>query len=439
MSTTLIEKLYANGDTPSGVYIRAIGGYSAAGQIRAIESSHDNSLNISPGYNSRDAFTRMRIAEPYILFTSKQIYEKDTWFWYDDLATGGTSTFTTNQAAVSLTVTTASGSLAARQSKQYINYMPGRSQLALITGIMGAKKTNVVQRIGLFDAANGFFFEQDSANLKVVRRTFTSGTAVDTAINQADWNIDKLDGTGQSGVILDMTRIQIFLIDFSWLGAGMVRFGFMINGEIIYCHSVSFSNSITTVSISNPSLPVRYEIRNTGTTASSTTLSQVCSAVFSEGGHDPLTFVSSTNLGTTGVTSAGTVPLISVRPANNRRISLLPLDYSCIALTSNVEAVLSVYIGGTITGGTYATQAVNGANVELNITGTTFSATGAFLLSTTYMGRQNRTLETQVLRTAMMAHQSLAGTNGEAITLVAQSVGGNNTQYLATLSWREIW
>ena len=92
----------------------------------------------------------------------------------------------------------------------------------------------------------------------------TPGTPSDTrTVNQADWNGDKLDGTGPSGITLDVTKTQILWMDFEWLGVGSVRCGFIINEQYIVCHTFNNANDITSVYMSTAILPVRYEITST--------------------------------------------------------------------------------------------------------------------------------------------------------------------------------
>ena len=119
--------------------------------------------------------------------------------------------------------------------------------------------------MGLFNNENGIFLLQDETTLKIGLRTFTSGVAVDTEIAQDSWNIDKLDGTGNSGITLDQTKTLIFFSDFEWLGVGTVRYGFFIDGIPYYCHAIHNSNVNTVVYMSTPNLPLRYEIENDGT------------------------------------------------------------------------------------------------------------------------------------------------------------------------------
>jgi len=83
---------------------------------------------------------------------------------------------------------------------------------------------------------------------------------VDTRVAQANWNIDPCNGTGASNFTLDLTKMQMFYIDYSWYGAGAARFGFKNNrGEVIYCHRSPNNNINTEAYMRSGNLPSRYE------------------------------------------------------------------------------------------------------------------------------------------------------------------------------------
>ncbi len=83
---------------------------------------------------------------------------------------------------------------------------------------------------------------------------------VDLRIPQSQWNIDRCDGTGASGYNIDLTKMQMFYADFSWYGAGAIRFGFKNNrGEIIYAHRTPNNNINTEAYMRSGNLPARYE------------------------------------------------------------------------------------------------------------------------------------------------------------------------------------
>jgi hypothetical protein len=82
----------------------------------------------------------------------------------------------------------------------------------------------------------------------------------DTKYPQSTWNIDKCDGTGPSGYNIDLTKMQMFYIDYSWYGAGFIRWGFRgPTGDVIYCHKIPNNNVNTEAYMRSGNLPARYE------------------------------------------------------------------------------------------------------------------------------------------------------------------------------------
>ena len=107
-----------------------------------------------PSSDLIDAFGRNRVAEPLTLFEIQHQYNTQPLFWDTTLTNSGTVTHLPNESSVELAVTTTSGSKVVRQSKQYLRYQPGKSQEIVLTAMLGAKKTNVVQREGLRTVAS---------------------------------------------------------------------------------------------------------------------------------------------------------------------------------------------------------------------------------------------------------------------------------------------
>jgi hypothetical protein len=239
------------------------------------------------GSNAYDAFGRLRVSNPLTIFDSKSIMSKNNLF-DESTANGGTVTYTSNKSTVNLNVTEAAGSTTIRQSKRVMSYQPGKSLLIFNTFVMNAQTENLKQKVGLFDGNNGIFFQDTGTGYQIVRRTYTSGAAVDTEVNQSAWNGDKLNGTGPSGFTLNAATSNILFIDIEWLGVGSVRVGFVINGQLITAHTFYNANSLTTVYMQTANLPIRYEINRNGTLAAGTyTLQQICSSCISEGGYSP--------------------------------------------------------------------------------------------------------------------------------------------------------
>lgn len=225
-----------------------------------------------------------------------------------------------DKGVVTLQVGTSTNDQGVRASHRYIPYVPGKTQLITLTFLFGSAVENIRRRVGYFDGLNGLYFEQTSDGIRFTRRSSTSGSVVNTSTEQDDWNLDKLDGNGLSGITLDLSKVHFLIIDFVWQGVGNIRWGFEIEGRPIYCHEDTFANEINTAFMSTASLPVRYEITNTGGTAAVQTMDEICSSVISEGGEKltGLGFTKSNDVTPRTIAAAsGNVPIMAIRLKNS--------------------------------------------------------------------------------------------------------------------------
>jgi hypothetical protein len=306
---------------------------------------------------------------------------------------------------------------------------------------MNAAKTNLRQRVGYYGASNGMFLEQDGTTISFVERSSVTGSVVDTKVAKASWNIDPMDGTGPSGYTLDLTKAQIFWMDVEWLGVGTVRLGFIINGEFVHCHSFHHANLITSTYITTASLPLRYEIANTDTTASISTLKQICSTVLSEGGYELRGLqqaIGTTITAPSSLTTAGTFyPVISLR------LKAAALDAIVILTAISVLGITSAnylwrLVGtATTTGGTWV--GVTDSSVEYNLTGT--ATTGGRILAQGYFSSTNQnTTQIDVLKEALFRFQlerdGLTNTPYE-LSLVLTASANTSTVH-ASMDWEII-
>ena len=234
-----------------------------------------------------DAFARLRVSEPITLFDSKQIFDNQPLFWDEELQTGAgiTSAHSVNEASTTMTSTNLTAGKFTRQTFMRFNYQPGKSQLVIMTGVLddSGGGTGVQRRIGFFDDNNGLFFEDDEGTIKVVLRSKVTGSVVDTKVAQSSWNLDKMDGTGPSGVTMDFTKSHVWMIDFEWLGVGRVRLGLYNAGFPIYVHEFLNDNTVNTSYMSTPNLPLRFQMITTSSSPVST-LVALCGSVMTEGG-----------------------------------------------------------------------------------------------------------------------------------------------------------
>ena len=319
-----------------------------------------------------DAFGRLRVSEPFTLFDSQNRYAEDDQFSSSTSGSGSSVTFATNESSVNMNVGTVSGGKTVRQTFRRMPYQPGKSMLILTTFCMNVAKANLRQRVGYFDENNGIYLEQNgTSEPSFVVRTNTSGSPVNTnSASQSSWNGDKLDGTGPSGYDLNLETVQIFWSDIEWLGVGNVRCGFVINGQFIICHTFQCANQTgkTKVYMETAILPVRYEIENTDTTASSSTLKQICSTVISEGGYQQTvqdTIARRTSV--LGTISTTFLPLVSIRLKSTSAGAVVLLNRIIVLPTTNQSYEVCVMKNSTLTGASWTSLS---SNVEYDVTAT---------------------------------------------------------------------
>ena len=109
----------------------------------------------------------------------------------------------------------------------------------------------------------------------------------DTRVRQDNWSIDKADGTGPSGFNLDMNNIQMVYIDYSWYGAGKIRFGFKdTKAHVKYMHEFIHNNKINEAYMRTGNVPARYEVFNTGIPTYVPSLFHWGTSVIMDGGFD---------------------------------------------------------------------------------------------------------------------------------------------------------
>jgi len=247
-----------------------------------------NEIKLNPNSASNDAFGRLRVSEVSTIFDSKLILDKNSNFWNEIISGSATSTHVPADACVNLAVSV-NADYAIRQSKQYLNYSSAKSQLVLMTGILGAPVASTAARIGYFtggivapyDTYDGICFGRDATDVFVAINKSAGIGSGESKITQANWNLDKMDGTGPSKINVDWAKTQIFVIDFQWLGVGRIRLGLDIDGVLYYVHEFLNANIKLAVYLTSPNLPLRYELRSTG---GSSNLMQICSSVQREGG-----------------------------------------------------------------------------------------------------------------------------------------------------------
>ncbi len=397
-----------------------------------------------------DAFGRLRVSQPFNTFDMQFTYGLEPLF-FEEVATGGDVTHVAALSAARLTTGgTTSGDGVIFQTGEYFRYQPGKSQFVVWTCILGAKTANVRKRIGYFDAENGFFFEQDASNLKIVRRTKTSGSIVDNAVNQSSWNLDNLDGDGDaanpSGVTLDESTDNIYIIDFQWLGAGRIRYGLDFGGQITYVHQIKFANTEAVPFTVTGDLPFRAEIFNTATASGATTFDFTCVGIASEGGFNPLGIPGSVqNIVLRTVTAANDpFPIISIRP----RTTLNSITYRGIVIPKSIDIMSEdttirweLILNGSLTNAAFANVDTTNSGVQVDVAATAISG-GLIIDSGFVTGARDKTESGHIgedLMSKLFLSNDVAGTTSDILTIAISIINsaGTASDCGGSFTWKE--
>jgi hypothetical protein len=398
-----------------------------------------------PSQEQFDAFGRLRTSNPLTLFDSSHRFRDNNLWTNLIVGTAATVGFVTTQGLVNIGIGTTSGESVIRETTKVFSYQPGKSLQIMNTFVMNAPKPNLRQRVGYFGADNGIYFEADGTTLNFIERSIVSGILSETHAPQSSWLYDKLDGTGPSGYTLDPSKGQIFWSDIEWLGLGTVRVGFVINGQFIHCHSFHHANIIQSTYITTASLPLRYEITNTGVTTSASTLKQVCSTVLSEGGYELRGLQQAVGTAVTSPVSlplpAGTYyPVISLRlkSSPNRLDAIVILTaVSMLGVTNNANYNWQVRASATTSGGTWASAGSDSA-VEYKIDGGTVTG-GRVLASGYFNSSRQSSVPVDILKEALFKFQlERDGLTGIPYELTLVSSASMNADILASMDWEEI-
>jgi hypothetical protein len=416
---------------------------NAKGHPIEVTTVSGDSVYVQPATVAGDAFGRLRVSSPYTLFDSSQRYH-DNGLWATSTGVSGAATFNANQGLVDMTLGTTSGDFVLRETYKVFPYQPGKSLLTMNTFVMESGQENQRQRVGYFSSDNGIFIEQSGvASPAIVKRSSVSGSIVDTRIGQEDWNIDTLQGSGESGYTLDLAKAQIFWADLEWLGVGTVRAGFVIDGQFVHCHSFHHANEIESTYITTASLPCRYEIENLDTVSASGTLKQICSTVLSEGGyqligepHSVATPITSPySLSSSGVN----YPVASIRlKSSNSDAVVIPVGINVLGITNNRNYRWSVVKNGTTSGGSWSDLGST-SSVQYNLSGTSFSG-GNVLAQGYVVGSNQGSTATAVDRTNLFKFQlerePFTPTPYELTVVVTADSGSSDV--VAAIDWEEV-
>jgi hypothetical protein len=378
-----------------------------------------------------DGFGRLRVSNPETIFELSHIYDKQPLLVNEITATGANSTHLPNESTVKMDVTSTTGSRIVRQTRNYFQYQPGKSLQVIATGVLST---------------------HSGGTLYAVKRSYVSGSQVDTRVQVTNGNIDA-------------TKSQIFALDsVEWLGVGSVVMAAIINGKKIKLHQFDNANLVPNVYTTRMTLPIRYEIEKTSTgvisrigyfdnhadktvdsqgngfffeyevtTAAADYLKMICATVISEGGFNPKGKEFSIDNGSSSISVTAERPILSLRLKDAyNRAKLAPFEISIITASAS-NLLYRIYYGGTLTGASFATVNANSAT-EFDVAAT--AITGGLKINSGYISTQTRVLS-RSFDGVLFPGTTIGGVQ-DIVTVTAQNLSGGSASVFCSMSFQEI-
>jgi hypothetical protein len=318
-----------------------------------------------------------------------------------------------------------------------MRYIPGRGATLAFAVRLEQPKVGIRRRFGLFDENNGVYFEDDGGTYSYVIRSSVTGITTETRVYRDDWNGEKFDGNGWTGVTADPTKQQMISINYEWYGAGIIQFAWLMKNETIASHTFDNSNTNPGVWCSTPFLPIRLEIENVTGVAGTHYLYQGSNSLIQEGEPEKLGTLLSISNPITGTTmsSANTYyPIISIRLKSNNLTGVMLLRSLQAATDDNTNVYWQLLQNATLTGGTWVNHPDPNSFMQYNITQTAVSG-GSDLLSGFVINGSGALVDLDI-KAALQLGRSGIGTISDTYTLVCASPN-TNKKALAVLNWIE--
>lgn len=385
-------------------------------------------------------FGHVRVAAPYTLGDMVHLYGLiDSYEYSTSTSGGGSVTAVAQSAGISLTVPASNGAYAKLRTNTYFRYQAGKAQVWRITCFhTDTGKTNQIRRWGYLDDNNGMYFRLNGTTLQIVRRSDTSGSVVEaTVVNQANWNQDTMDGNGRSGVVLDVTKGNIYEAHFQWLGVGQIWW--FVNGILV--HISDHPNTIAGPYIRSAQLPLSFEVENVGASSGTSGFTYICASVSSEGGAEPPyqmfgAYNSADKTVTTTESGLLSIQVASTFNSITNRTLVVPVHLN--VSTEGTRAGWRLVLNPTITGASYSSVDAD-SGVQYNTAFTSIS--GGRTIMRGFLPNTNDRSEvdiSHIFSTHRGLRRNAPNTSSDVLAVFGVNEAGSTTNMRASLTWKEI-
>ena len=386
-----------------------------------------NSIGVAPlpvTVNNQTAFGEVSVAQNTGRIFGQFTYNLNTELFSNDSTASGTVTVTPPFANISSGAAT--NSTGVLTSEDVLEYFPGIGALARFTALYTTGVVGNTQFVGIGTALNGLFIGFNGVDFCINRRA--SGT--NNITTQANFNVDKLDGTGPSTMTLDPTKGNVYQISYQWLGFGQITFSVEdpLGGRFTVFHAIRYANANTTTSITQSTLPFKIESNNT-TNATAIVVKVPSLAAFIQGTPGTESFL--IHGASNSKTLTTEVAVLTIR--NNTTyagvpnfILVSPLNIS--AASDGAKSVLfNLYKNATLGGvPSFVDYNANTSVMSIDKAGTT--VTGGILLSSIALNKSSNLIY-PIANSGFKLHP------GDTLTVSAVSAGSNDV--VVSIMWQE--
>lgn len=355
----------------------------------------------------------------------------------DTTKLNGSSTLTQGDAMMQLEASADNVVTTTITTKKAINYSPGHEIMAMFTAMFPTTTiAGYYERyIGMFTANDGFSIGERKGifGIQYVQND------VPLFIPQSSFNIDKLDGTGKSGMIWDQTKLNIFYIAFGWLGAAPIEFGIASEpGVWVPFHRILYCNLFNSPSVHNPSLPLAMSVCKNGTSSDLLSIKTASWDATITGLEHPMRNYSAgiSNQKIDSDLTPGFVPVLSVRnrstyahKSNTGHMRLSSLNVGS-RKTGNLLRI-QMLKEATLADGTWEYVDEMLSITEKNSSATEFSDTGTLVLQFALDSRNETTLNFKKNGVNIEVYA------GETLSIAAEETGDGSVNIDVALNWEE--
>lgn len=383
-----------------------------------------------------DSKGRLQVTAPEVLFFNTFQYGVETDVWDTSLTSGGTAVFDATTSSVQMGVTSTIGSKSIRQTLNVQRYIPGRTSTLTFAVRMQTPVAGIRRRFGLFNGVDGFYFEDNGGDYACV--LINSGTSTINRVSRANWNGDKLDGTGPSGITANPAAIQMISIIYEWYGAGQVAFEFIIDGNPIVVQTFNTANTGVAPWCKTPFLPIRMEIENVSAATGPHYIWQGSNSLIADGTTNKEGIAQNILTPTAGITLtvANTFyPVVSVR-LKTTMLDGIVLPTSFQAATLDNTNIFFKLIRNATVNGTWVDMPDANSFAQYNYTSTGAITNGTDLFSGYIPSSSGGVVNKLDPETAYQIGRSALGTVSDTITLAIAATSANK-QGVGALTWIE--